>query len=92
MKIDGPSFDQQWSWGKTEAEFVKEFIGMEHIYPDADDKAAKLKEVYAQLQHGKPADFKMPKPVVVASTPGSAAPAGKPSGATAAGTGPAGQA
>lgn len=68
MKIDGISFNQQWSWGKTQDEFVKEFKDMDHIYPDVDDKVAKLKEAHTLLQKGKPADFKAPKgPVVIAS-------------------------
>lgn len=58
MIIDGISFNQQWAWGKTEAEFVNEFKGMDHIFPEAKDKAAKLKEAYGLLQQGKPAEQK----------------------------------
>jgi len=65
MKIDGHSFNQEWAWGKTQDEFVSEFKDMEHIFPEVADKPAKLKEVYALLQQGKPVDFKAPKAPVV---------------------------
>lgn len=55
MIIDGVGFNQEWAWGKTEAEFVNEFKGMDHIFPEAKDKVGKLKEAYGLLQQGKPA-------------------------------------
>lgn len=69
MKIDGHGFNQQWAWGKTEAQFVEEFKNMPDIFPDAPDKVAKLKEAYGILQQKKPEGFKPPKgPEVIAST------------------------
>lgn len=51
MKVDGQDFNHEWAKSKSEADFVKEFStpNMGHIYPDAKDKAAKLKEVHAVL-------------------------------------------
>lgn len=69
MIIDGISFNQQWSWTKTETEFVNEFKGMEHIFPDVKDKPAKLKEAYALLQQGKPVDAPVAKATVATTDP-----------------------
>jgi len=49
MKIDGVGFNHGWAKTKTEDEFVKELKDHAHIYPDAKDKVAKLKEVHALL-------------------------------------------
>jgi hypothetical protein len=50
MKIDGVGFNHEWARTKTETEFVDEFKGVAHIYPNAKDKIAKLKEAYALLK------------------------------------------
>lgn len=54
MKIDGVDFNQEWTKTKSSSEFVDEFKDNDHIYPDAENKEAKLRSVYAQLT-SKPA-------------------------------------
>lgn len=49
MKIDGVDFNHAWAKEKTEAQFVDEFKGHEHIFPEAKDKVAKLKAAHALL-------------------------------------------
>jgi hypothetical protein len=78
MKIDETSFNQQWAWGKTQEEFVNEFKDMDHIFPDAPDKVAKLKEAHTILQQGKPADFKAPKTSLVKDLANAPASGAKP--------------
>jgi hypothetical protein len=80
MKIDATGFTPEWAWGHTEEEFIKEFSAepMGHVFPDAADKPAKLREAYQLLQQGKPADFKMPK----AAIPATVIDAGKSTGET----------
>lgn len=62
ITIDGVSFMKDWAWSKTEQQFVDEFKGMDHIFPEATDKAGKLKEAYSIIQKEKPKPIEPAKP------------------------------
>ena len=64
MNIDGVSINHKWVASKTEAEFIKEFSGpgYAHLFPEAQDRKAKLKEVYSLCKEKVAADLKAVAP------------------------------
>lgn len=56
MNIDGIGFNQAWAKKKSEDDFVLEFIGMDHIWPElsADEKEAALRSAHKQLNAPEP--------------------------------------
>ena len=71
MKIDNTDFNQGWAKTKTEAQFVAEFIHMDHVFPEAADKTQKLKDAYRMLTGYKES------PVIPAHNPAPAQESGK---------------
>lgn len=49
VKIDGHNFNKSWAKKKSEAEFVAEFIGVDVIYKDAENREDALKAAYQEL-------------------------------------------
>lgn len=74
ITVDGHSFLTEWAWAHTEQQFIDEFKGMDHIFPETDNKTAKLKEAYAMILAEKPKDWVAPKALkAVPSAPASSA-------------------
>lgn len=74
MTIDELGFNADWAKGKTKAQFVEEFVGMDHVYANYTkaDKATALESAWKKLRNEPeeiaPAEVSGGTPVSIVTT------------------------